>query len=144
MENGKYNAEIVDVVMGETRNGKEQLELVWKIGEETVSSFSYFTGGAKPITLRMLDHLGWKPGADLSAMIGATNDIALYDETYNGETRQKVRVLIPWVATGGVQTPEDKRYSSARAKSFLASLTAEPGADPLAGAMEGDDDDLPF
>lgn len=153
--NGRYQAQVVEAIMGESYGGKDQLEIIWEIieGEHTgarCSSLSYFSGGAKPITIEMMRYLGWTDGAGLEAITGKAT-ISLYDDTYHGETTQKVKVYVP--RAGGVQTPENKRKSPAASKAFLSRLTNgggdafdDPGTPP---PMPGDDakpgsDDLPF
>jgi hypothetical protein len=154
--NGRYQAQVVEAIMGESHGGKDQLELIWEIAEgehagARVSSLSYFTGGAKAITLEMMKHLGWKEGDGLETITGKAS-ISLYDDTYRGETTQKVKVYVP--RADGTQTPESKRKSPAAAKAFLSRLTNsggdafddDPGTPP---PMPGDDakpgsDDLPF
>lgn len=155
MNNGKYTARVVGAILGESKNGKDQLEIMWEIidGPEEgaqVSSQHYFTGGAKPITIEMMRHLGWTDGAELDTMRG-TCKISVYEEEYRGELNQKVRVLTP--RTGGYLTPENKRKSPSAAKAFLSRLTANSGGDAFGSddpgtppPMPGDDakDDLPF
>lgn len=154
MNNGTYNARVVGALLGETRSGKDQLELLWEVidGPEEgaqISSQHYFSGGAKPITLEVMQHLGWTAGADLDSIRG-TCKISVYSEEYQGEIRQKVRVLTP--RSGGFQTPDNKRKSPAAAKSFLARLTGGSSGDAFDDGpppMPGDDakpgsDDLPF
>lgn len=154
--NGRYQAQAIDAFMGESNGGKAVLEVVWEIieGEHAgarVSSLSYFTGGAKQITLDMMRHIGLQ-GSDLDTMRGKAS-ISLYDDTYKGETTQKVRVFVP--RADGTLTPENKRKSPAAAKALLESMMRDgsgdafdddPGTPP---PMPGDDakpgsDDLPF
>jgi len=155
--NGRYQAQAIEAFMGESYGGKPLLEVRWEIieGEHTgarCSSVSYMHGGAKDITLEMMRYLGWKEGDGLDTITGKAS-ISLYDDTYKGETTQKVRVFVP--RADGTLTPENKRKSPAAAKAFLASLTSgggagdafdDPGEPP---PMPGDDakpgsDDIPF
>lgn len=155
--NGRYKARAIDAILGETMKGKAQLEITWEVieGEHEgaqVTSQHFFTGGAKPITLAMMRHIGWSDGADLDTLRG-TATISLYEHTYEGETSQKVRVYTP--NAGGYRTPENKRKSPSAAKAFLDRLggnggdafdTPDPATPP---PMPGDDaapgkDDLPF
>lgn len=155
--NGRYHARAIGAVLGQSKGGKDLLEILWEIvdGPEEggqVTSQSYFTGGAKPITIEMMRHLGWTDGADLDSIRG-TATISIYDEEYQGQINQKVRVFVP--RAGGFQTPENKRKSPEAAKAFLLRLTGgnsgdafddDPGTPP---PMPGDDakpgsDDLPF
>lgn len=170
--NGRYVARAVDAILGESGRGKEQLEITWEIlgvkgddgktaecehtGAQVVSQH-YFTGGAKPITMAMMKHVGWTEGADLDTLRGSAS-ITLYDDTYQGETTQKVKVFVPQSGSGGYRTPEGKRKSPAAAKAFLSRLG--DGGGSSGGAfddvptddpppMPGDDaapgtDDLPF
>lgn len=147
---GRYEeAEIVDAIyaeIGEYR--KPRIELVWSAidpttGEpDTESSLHWFTGGAKDISLQALRHLGWKPGEDLSGLIGVKNQINVTERTSEGKTYRDAKPYIPF--GGGVRTSDRERKSQAAAKAFLLSLTAPPGADPLAAAAAADDDDTPF
>jgi hypothetical protein len=155
--NGRYAARAIEAVLGESKNGKALLEIVWEITEgpeegATVSSMNYFTGAAKPITIELMKHLGWSEGAELEAIRG-TCTISIFEEEYNGELRQKVRAYVP---RAGVQTPENKRKSPAAAKAFLERLTGGGGEafetedlPPEAHAAARKDapkdgDDLPF
>lgn len=142
--NGRYEARAVEAILGETNSGKEQLEIVWEIigGEHEgaqCSSMSYFTGGAKPITIELMRFLGWSEGADLDSIRG-TATISLYDEAYNGELRQKVRAYVP---RAGVQTPANKRKNPAQTKAFLSRLTAAPGQDTFGALEEKEEIPLP-
>jgi hypothetical protein len=155
--NGRYQAQAVNVILGETRTGKEQMEIVWEIcdGEHAgaqVTSLHYFTGGAKPITVELMKHLGWKEGGDLDLMRGKAS-ITVYEETFNGMPQQKVRAFVP--SADGIKTPENKRKSPAASKAFLSRLTGNGGGDAFDDdpgtppPMPGDDakpgsDDLPF
>jgi hypothetical protein len=154
--NGRYEATAVNAILGETKGGKMQLEVIWEIAEgdhigAQVSSMHYFTGEAKAWTLAMMAHAGCKDN-DLDTLRGKCS-ITLYDDEYKGEVRQKVRVNVP--NPDGIQTPENKRKSASAAKTFLDRLTSGNGGGAFDGvdsppdmpgddAKPGSDDPLPF
>lgn len=124
MKPGYYTAKAVDAVLGHSRNGTKQIEIVLQVGEETVSFIGYFTEKATPYTKRKMKAAGWVAGAGLDTIRGECQ-IVVREEDYDGRMVQKIDIVLP---REGPVTAEKDRMKVDEAAAFLAAL----------------DDDLPF
>jgi hypothetical protein len=134
ISDGKYTAKLVTAALCETAKGKAVLELGWEILDEdtkgeVVTSYHYFTGGAKTITIETMRALGWSEKTDLLAMVGTT--MPILGKT-SDEWGQQWRPLVT----------RNVAMDSAKSKSFLASLIEPTG--PAFASQDTDEDGIPF
>lgn len=148
MNNGHYRAKGVDVTLAE-KNKKQFIEILFEIQEgpskgERISVYGYFVGGATDITLDMMRLCGWDSGQDIKGVLRNVVEIEVYEETYDGKTSQKAKVVRPRAA---LSTREQNRMTSAQARDFLDSLCAPAppnGGNGKSVREPGEEDDLPY
>ena len=153
IEAGTHVARVIDVELGESRNGKEQLVLKFQIIDEndpdygeTINAYRYFTGGAAEWTIKDMRTCGWT-GYDMFSLTADDfpNDVEIVveNEEYNGKVYTKVRWINPIGGRPGIQgvTPLDdqRRRAFADRMKALAMKVGPAGAPATApgGAPAG-------
>lgn len=147
---GKYeDAWVIDAIYSEADLDKPMVELIWRAIPEdsdpdevfTESSIHRLYGGAKDISIRALNHFGWKPGLDIEVMLDFHGPCIVAEREYKGQMYREAKPFVPFT---GARTAGDRKPASV-AKSRLAALCSPPGTDPLAAAAsQGNGDDIPF
>lgn len=154
MKDGRYQAQGVDAVLGYSKNGKQQIEILFEICDagpakgERISFTGSFSGGAAEYTLGAMRVCGWAPATPLSTCCKNKIEIEVYTETFTGrdggeQQAQRVRIRTPRTS---LQTPTDRRMTAEDGAKFLADLAgvAQPVTPSKPRQSGDDDDDLPF
>lgn len=123
---GRHAARAIDVGLATADTGSEQIAVLFEVTEgecqgEQITWYGYFTEKTTKRTIESLRHCGWQ-GNDLAALTAEDmpNEVTLVceDDTYNGETRVKVK----WVNRLGSGLAVKARMDSSAAASFAARM----------------------
>jgi hypothetical protein len=138
--------------VGMTRNGNEQLVLLFEVVDEPHKGRELmwngtFTEASYAITHRTLVAMGWK-GEDLATFQadvkpGKTFNLYVGHETFEGKERNRVKSVRPpgMIALRDQLKPEQRRALSERVKGMIA---AGLHLQASAGPQGGPEDDIPF
>lgn len=146
---GRIRAKATGGELGYANTGTEQVQVQFKILEgpdegRDITWWGYFTDKAADRTLKALALAGWD-GEDLSVLNGLGNNevlLVIADDTYNGETRQRVQWINP------LQGPISKnKMSTADKAAFAAKMKGRTIKIQQETASQDDpdeQDDIPF
>lgn len=160
---GRHDVQVISHVLGRSGTGTPHIAVLFEdVNGDRITWYGYLTDKALERTIESLQILGWDPaehGGDLSSLngtdllAGAECEVVVEAESYEGETRMKVR----WVnqrGGGGLGAPMDASEAATFASQLRGKImgaakpmpSKEPGpAKAPAGSVEDDpDDDLPF
>lgn len=95
MQAGTFKARVIDVELGYTDSGNEQVALLFETQTgETISWYGTFTEKATPYTIKDLRACGWT-GNDLATLgvedLASDVEIVVEEDMYNGKSRLKVK-----------------------------------------------------
>ena len=144
MQPGRYKARAFDAELTQTRTGKEQIAVHFRISEgahqgEMIAWYGYTnTPASAKRTFEALRACGWA-GQDLSNLEGLDSqevELVLAQEEYEGRRRIQVRWVNSLARRGGrPMTEAEKKAFAARMKGLLLTLNppapvSDPGPDP--------------
>lgn len=127
-------AVVMEASIGETKNGGEQIVLVFGLEEgpnmgNPITAYRSLSDRAAPYTAKDMQTLGWQPGDDVSKALGAQCRLTIVHEEYEGKVSAKVK----WINPVNFAKPAaaDKAASAmarlaAAAKANAATLPPEP------------------
>lgn len=94
---------VVSTTLGRTGTGKDQLCIVFDVGDETVPYYQLFESDDNlDFAARALSALGWDPDANLwdmkqlhntELLIGREARVVIEDHEWNGETKRRVKYV---------------------------------------------------
>ncbi len=128
--------------MGESKNGSPQIGVMIELLDEeervfdTVNFYGSLTGGATPITLRMLRDLGWTGDSleDWTGLGTVKADVDIAYETWEGKDRMKVQIRAAGVRMANPM--DDRRRAALNAQLKGAILLSKPaGGSPTASKV---------
>lgn len=137
--------------VGMTRNGNEQLVLLFEVVDEPHKGrelmwYGTFTEASYAITHQVLVGMGWK-GEDLGTFPadvkpGKTFNILVGHETFDGKERNRVKAVRPpgMLALRDQLRPEQRRALSDRVKKMISEGLHLKHSDSKGGV----EDDIPF
>ena len=158
-----YRARARQWGLGESSKGKEQVAISFDITTEgaefnSINAYLYFTEKTWERTVESLRHMGWTGSdiADLAGLDANEVELVIKDDTYDGETRPKVK----WInRIGGLELKAPLTGDKLKAFSAVLQMriqgmgpsTAPQKAKPLPPPKALDygpppltDDDIPF
>lgn len=142
-------------IVGDSEKPQLECDFLLMEGAESgkvIRSYMSFTGGARPITLRSLELLGWDPNTDLDNTFPYHKEVTLnlYDEEWQGTKRTKVRVNDPLRGAKPLEEKVAKNFLGELSKAYKAERKAA-GVGAVAyvapktnGAPAGSEEDIPF
>ena len=137
------NGTVSDAKLAQTDVGSYQMGITFKVADapegfpHRIMAYLFFTEKALPITEKALQELGWDPSRnawaldeliDSHGLVGREASLVCAEETYEGETRWKVKFIN--ASGGGLKNVLDKQGTSA----FIAQLRRTLGVAPPAQA----------
>jgi hypothetical protein len=137
--------------VGMTRNGNEQLVLLFEVVDEPHKGrelmwYGTFAEASYAITHQVLVSMGWK-GEDLATFAsdvkpGKTFNILVGHETFDGKERNRVKSVRPpgMLALRDQLRPEQRRALAERVKGMISAGLHMKQADSKGGV----EDDIPF
>jgi hypothetical protein len=150
----KFRAKAVDVGLGFTNNGNEQIGVVFEVVEgdcagEEITWYGFFTEKTAQRTIESLRYCGWQ-GNDLASIdvedIPKVVQIVVEEDEYEGKRRLRVQ----WVNRDGAGLAMKTRLAGSAAASFAARMKGlcmavkpEPVQVERAQRPEGDSHDRP-
>lgn len=162
---GRHGVKVVNHVLGRSGTGTPHVAVLFEDGAgDRITWYGYLSDAALERTVASLQILGWDPkehGGDVKALNGtgilaeAEADIVVEMETYEGETRPKVKwVNEPGGGLGaGMDAVEADAFSASLRQKVLSAAKPKPNGQrgparasaPAASASgPGLDDDLPW
>ena len=139
-----YTARAVEAELGFASTGTEQVAILFEVAEtgQQLTWYGYFTEKSEARTIESLRHAGWLGDdlADLSTVGSQECQIVIDDETYQGQTREKV-IFVNALGSGGggggialktVMTPEEKRAFATRMKGTVIAGNGGKASAPAA------------
>ena len=149
LDAGTYRAHAVEGALGETKAGREQVAVKFRLLEEglpmsTITWYGYFTEKTTNSTFRALRDAGWR-GQDVSDLSDLSRedapevDLVIEHEVgQDGVTRAKVRWVngVGGVALGAQMSPDKAKVFAAKMRGKLAAFDKDSGASARAVAAQ--------
>ena len=138
LKEGSYKAKPVSAYLGVSKNGKEQVEVVFALydGEEISgverSAYLYFTGGAIQRSVEALKTCGFTGTllSDLSSISEATSpdvELVFANESWEGKERLKIKYINPITGRAPrVPHPDADRFARLMQDHFKAPVEEAP------------------
>ena len=149
---GKFRAKAQTSELGYSTNGNEQVTVQFELLEgpdlgKTITWWGYFSEKTADRTLRALLDSGWD-GKDVSVLDGlGSKDVRLTigNDTYNGETRQRVQWVNPLTGPKTKTPMADTDRASFAEKMKGRTMALQTTVTSQAGTHENVDSDvIPF
>jgi hypothetical protein len=158
---GRHAVRVVSHILGRSSTGTPHIAVLFEdVNGDRITWYGYLSDAAMERTITSLRVLGWDPLKDdgridrlngTETLVGAEAEVVVEAETYNGESRMKVK----WVnepGGGGLGDGMASEDANAFATSIRAKILAapkpkansQPGPAKVPAAVAPEDDGLPF